>query len=50
MMLRKWIAELEDLEAEGRATPDTCRMLVELHQFSDKLDVMLLKRFRSTLQ
>ncbi|HTV33876.1 MAG TPA: hypothetical protein VME69_12365 [Methylocella sp.] len=49
-MLRKWIAELKDLEAVGKATPDTCRMLVDLHQFLDKLDVMLLKRSRNPLQ
>ncbi len=30
--LRERIAELEDLEARGAATPDTCEMLVELHE------------------
>ncbi|HTV32317.1 MAG TPA: hypothetical protein VME69_04335 [Methylocella sp.] len=49
-MLRRWIAELEDLEAKGAATPDTGRMLVDLYQLLDKLDVMMLKRARDTLQ
>ena len=49
-MLRRWIAELEDLEGTGAATPDTVRMLVDLHQLLDKLDMMVLKRARETLQ
>ena len=39
--LRERIAELEDLEARGAATPDTCEMLVELHELLDKLQMML---------
>jgi len=39
--LRERIAELEDLEARGAATPDTCEMLVELHELLDKLQTML---------
>jgi len=36
--LRQRIAELEDLEASGAATPDTCEMLVDLQELLDKLD------------
>ena len=42
--LRKRIVELEDLEARGAATPDTCEMLVELHELLDKLQTMLSER------
>ena len=39
--LRERIAELEDLEARGAATPDTCEMLVDLHELLDKIYRML---------
>ena len=42
--LRERIAELEDLEARGAATPDTCEMLVELHELLDKLQTMLSEK------
>ena len=42
--LRKRIVELEDLEARRAATPDTCEMLVELHELLDKLQTMLSER------
>ena len=35
--LRGWLTELEHLEATGAATPDSCEMLVELHELLDKL-------------
>ena len=34
--LRERIVELEDLEAMGAATPDTCEMLVDLHELLDR--------------
>jgi hypothetical protein len=40
--LRERMVELEDLEATGAATPDTCEMLVDPHELLDKLDTMLL--------
>ena len=46
--LRERLAELEDLEAAGTATPSTCEMLVELQELLDKLDTMLLERARKT--
>ncbi len=46
--LRKRIAELEDLEARGAATPDTCEMLVDLHDFLDELQAMLSERAGKT--
>jgi hypothetical protein len=48
--LRHQIAELESLEATGVATPDTCEMLVDLHEFLDKLYTMSLEHARKTLQ
>ena len=47
--LRERIAELEDLEARGAATPDTCEMLVELHELLDKLQTMLSEQAGWTL-
>ena len=44
------IAELESLQATGVATPDTCEMLVDLHNLLDKLYAMLLEHARKTLQ
>jgi hypothetical protein len=35
--LRDRIAELEEIEAIGAATPDTCEELVDLYAFLDKL-------------
>lgn len=49
-LLRKWITELEDLEAKGEATFETCNMLVDLHQLLEKLDAMFLKRAGKTMQ
>jgi hypothetical protein len=46
--LRKRIAELDDLEARRAATPDTCEMLVELHELLDKLQTMLSERAGKT--
>jgi hypothetical protein len=48
--LRRWLTELEHLEATGAATPDTCEMLVELHELLDKLYTMVLERARQNLQ
>ena len=48
--LRSWLTELEHLEATGEATPDTCEMLVELHELLDKLYTMVLERARQNLQ
>jgi hypothetical protein len=48
--LRESVAELEDLEATGAATPDTCEMLVDLQNLLDKLDAMFLVRARKTSQ
>ncbi len=47
--LRERIAELEDLEARGAATPDTCEMLVELHELLDKLQMMLSEQAGRTV-
>jgi hypothetical protein len=47
--LREQLAELEDLEAAGTATPSTCEMLVDLHDLLDKLDTMLLEGARKIL-
>jgi hypothetical protein len=47
--LRGRIAEAEDLEARGVATPDTCEMLVDLHELLDELyRMMLLERAGKT--
>lgn len=46
--LREQIVELEGLEAIGAATPDSCEMLVDLYEFLDRLDAMLLERIRKT--
>jgi hypothetical protein len=48
--LRSWLTDLESLEATGAATPDSCEMLVELHELLDKLYTMMLERARQTLQ
>ena len=48
--LRGWLTELEHLEATGAATPDSCEMLVELHELLDKLYTMMLERARQNLQ
>ena len=48
--LRRWLTELEHLEETGAATPDTCEMLVELHELLDKLYTMMLERARQNLQ
>ncbi len=48
--LRSWLTDLEYLEATGAATPDSCEMLVELHELLDKLYTMMLERTRQTLQ
>lgn len=49
-LLRTWIAELENLEAKGEATLESCNMLVDLHQLLEKLNEMLLKRAGVTMQ
>jgi hypothetical protein len=46
--LRQRIAELEDLEASGAATPDTCEMLVDLQELLDKLDRIMPGRVSNT--
>ena len=38
--LREHIAELEDLEARGAATPDSSEILVDLQELLDKLQTM----------
>jgi hypothetical protein len=48
--LRRWLTELEHLKATGAATPDSCEMLVELHELLDKLYTMMLERPRQNLQ
>ena len=48
--LRRWLTELEHLEATGAATPDSSEMLVELHELLDKLYTMVLERARQNLQ
>lgn len=47
--LRERIAELEDLEARGAATPDSCEILVELQELLDKLQTMLSEQAGRTL-
>ena len=39
--LRQRIAELEDQEAKGAATPDTCEMLVDLQELLDRIDEIM---------
>jgi hypothetical protein len=46
--LRGRIAELEDLEARGAATPETCELLVDLHELLDELYRMLSERAGKT--
>jgi hypothetical protein len=46
--LRQRIAELEDLEASGAATPDSCEMLVDLQELLDKLDRIMPGRVSNT--
>ena len=48
--LRRWLVELEHLEATGAATPDTCEVLTELHELLDKLYTTMAARARKTLQ
>ncbi len=48
-MLRERIAELENLEAAGLATADTCEMLVDLHEMLNRLDELLLRHASRTL-
>jgi hypothetical protein len=48
--LRRWLTELEHLEATGAAAPDSCEMLVELHELLDKLYTMMVERGRQNLQ
>jgi hypothetical protein len=40
--LRERIAELEELEATGEATSDTCEILDNLHELLDRLYTMYL--------
>ena len=47
--LRERIAELEDLEARGAATPDSCEIVVELQELLDKLQTMLSEQAGRTL-
>jgi len=47
--LRERIAELEDLEAMGAATPDTCETLVDLYELLDKLDRKISERVGKNL-
>ena len=47
--LRKHIAELEDLEARGAATPDSCEILVDLQELLDNLHTMLSEQAGRTL-
>jgi hypothetical protein len=46
--LRDRIAELEELEATGAATPDTGEELVDLHAFLDKLYKISLEHATKT--
>ena len=46
--LRERIAELEDLEARGAATADSCEVLVDLQELLDKLQTMLSERAGKT--
>ena len=48
-ILRERIAELEDLEARGAATPDSCEILVDLQELLDKLQTMLSEQAGRTL-
>ena len=48
--IRERIAELEYRKATDAATPDTCKELVDLHEFLDKLYTMSLEHARKTLQ
>jgi hypothetical protein len=47
-ILRERLAELEHLEARGAATPDTCEMLVDLHELLDEIYRMLSERAGKT--
>jgi len=47
--LRERIAELEDLEARGAATPDSCEILVDLQELLDNLHTMLSEQAGRTL-
>ncbi|MGO9233037.1 MAG: hypothetical protein ACLP4V_02690 [Methylocella sp.] len=46
--LRDRIAELEELEATGAATPDTREELVDLHAFLDKLYMISIEHASKT--
>jgi len=48
--LRERIAELEELEATGAATPSTCEAIVDLLEFLDALYTMSLEHARKTLR
>ena len=41
-VLREEIDALERLEAKGQSTADTCEMLVDLHEFLDRLGSMYI--------
>jgi hypothetical protein len=47
--LREHIAELEDLEARGAATPDSCEILVDLQELLDNLHTMLSEQAGRTV-
>ncbi|HTV33215.1 MAG TPA: hypothetical protein VME69_08950 [Methylocella sp.] len=47
-VLRAEIAELEQLEARGESTADTCEMLVDLHEFVERLTIMYSAHGRRT--
>ena len=46
--LHERLVELEHLEASGAATPDTCEMLVDLHELLDEIYRMLSERAGKT--
>jgi hypothetical protein len=46
--LRERLSELEDMEATGAATPDTCETLVDLQDLLDKLDRKLAETVGKT--
>ncbi len=48
--LRRWLADLDDLEASGAATSDTREILVELHKLLDKLYTTMAERARKSSQ
>ena len=48
--IRGWLIDLDHLEATGAATPDTCEVLVELHELLDKLYRTMENRARKNMQ